>query len=168
MPPSESACPGCGAVLPVVGGATNPYRGASPACWARAGDVLAREFGEYDYPPVHRLTVDAYMAQHPGGEVPGAVRSVAIHLMALHLVFERGYSLNATDQAMRVLARRDQPLVHLPRPESLGPLTVLEVVGAPSVEQHTERVWLWARSVWSAWHPQHATIRAWCQALPLP
>jgi hypothetical protein len=45
---------GCGALLPDVNGPTHPYLGASASCWAVYGEVLAREYGEYRYPPVHR------------------------------------------------------------------------------------------------------------------
>ena len=45
----EEACPGCGALLPVENGPTHPYMRSSPACWARYGEVLAREFGDPAY-----------------------------------------------------------------------------------------------------------------------
>ena len=73
-------CAGCGALVPVTDGPTHPYIGASPGCWAIYGEVLAREYGEYAYPPVHRLTVDAYAAQHPGVPSRRSIQSVAIHL----------------------------------------------------------------------------------------
>ena len=47
-------------------GPTHPYYGCSPACWARYGEVLAREFQDPAYFGLHQLTVDAYAVQHPG------------------------------------------------------------------------------------------------------
>ena len=84
-----SACPGCGLDLPEHDGPTHAYIGASPACWALYGELLAREYGELRYPPSHRLTVDVYAIQHPGGGERRAIQSVAVHLMALCLVLER-------------------------------------------------------------------------------
>jgi uncharacterized protein DUF5946 len=59
-------CPGCGAVLPPSSGPTHEYIGASPACWAVFGEVLAAEYGDRTFWPAHHITVDAYAAQHPG------------------------------------------------------------------------------------------------------
>jgi hypothetical protein len=92
-------CPGCGALVPDTDGPTHPYIGASPGCWAIYGEVLAREYREYAYPPVHRLTVDA--AQHPGVPSRGSIRSVALHLISLYLILERGYEPERATAAIR-------------------------------------------------------------------
>ena len=77
------ACFGCGALVPKKNGPTHQYIGASPGCWEIFGEVLAKEYEEYDYPPVHRLTVDAYAAQHPGTPSKKSIQSVAIHVIGL-------------------------------------------------------------------------------------
>ena len=84
-------CPDCGALTPDVDGPTHPYVGASVGCWAMYGEVLAKEYGEYRYPSVHRLTVDAYSVQHPGTPSRRSIQSVAVHLVSLYLVLERGF-----------------------------------------------------------------------------
>ena len=94
-------CVGCGALVPDVAGPTHPYIGASRGCWAIYGEVLAKEYGEYGYPPVHGLTVDAYAAQHPGTPSRQAIQSVAVHLIALYLVLERGYGFARATEALR-------------------------------------------------------------------
>ncbi|MGH2615999.1 MAG: DUF5946 family protein, partial [Thermomicrobiales bacterium] len=81
-------CPGCGALTDEGDGPTHPYFGSSPGCWAIYGEVLAREYEEFDYPPIHRLTVDSYAVQHPDETSPLATQSVALHLAGLHLVLE--------------------------------------------------------------------------------
>src|SRR5689334_17173258 len=83
-PPAQatSACPGCGLVLAEHDGPTHAYIGASPACWAKYGELLVREFGELRNPEVHRLSVDTYAVQHPGVPERRSIQSVAVHLMA--------------------------------------------------------------------------------------
>jgi hypothetical protein len=82
-------CHGCGVVLASVSGASDPYGVASPACWAMFNEVTVKDYGEYRYPEVHRQIVDAYMAQHPSFATAAGRRSVAVHLVGLHLVFDR-------------------------------------------------------------------------------
>ncbi|MGB5944229.1 MAG: DUF5946 family protein, partial [Leeuwenhoekiella sp.] len=55
------ACYGCGALTENLDGVPHPYIGASQGCWNLYGQILAKEYGEYDYPELtHRLTVDTY------------------------------------------------------------------------------------------------------------
>ena len=85
-----AVCPGCGLVLAVGDGPAHPYIGASAACWALFGELLAREYGDPRYRRVHRTTVDAYAAQHPGVAERRSVGSVAVHLGGLLLVLDEG------------------------------------------------------------------------------
>ena len=154
-------CLGCGALLPQSDGPTHPYLGASAACWAAYGEVLAREYGEYRYPPFHRLTVDAYSVQHPGTPSRRSIRSVAVHLVSLHLVLVRGYSSEkATEGIRRALGHR-QDFIWLEPPASLGDLTILDVLDSTDYAQHEAMVKRWAESVWRAWSPHHGEVRRW-------
>jgi hypothetical protein len=151
-------CPGCGLRLPPAEGATDPYGGASPACWAIFGEVLARDFGEYRYPAAHRLVVDAYLAQHPGFATAAGRRSVAVHLVGLHCVLDKGM---AGDELRRTLAgvfpdKRDiLPFEPVPR---LDAVNVAFVHAARDVEEHAERAKVWATAVWQAWAPHHPRV----------
>jgi len=58
-PADIAVCPGCGSRLPAVEGPVHAYMTSSPACWAAFNAVIAREFGNPDLMPIHRLTVDA-------------------------------------------------------------------------------------------------------------
>lgn len=154
-------CPGCGLRVADSDGPTHPYIGAAPGCWALYGEVLAREYGELRYPEVHRLTVDAYAAQHPGVPSRRSIQSVAVHLVSLHLVLERGFDgRRATEAIRRVLAARPR-LAWLDPPPRLGGSTVADVLGADTPADHERRVRLWADDVWAAWVPHHATVRGW-------
>ena len=108
---------------------------------------------------VHRLTVDAYCAQHPGAPERRSIQSVNVHLVGLHLVLDR----NADGAfARRVIgAIADLPggqLAWLTPPAKRGRLTVLDVIQARDAEDHGVRVRDWAKSVWSAWTLQHGAI----------
>jgi Family of unknown function (DUF5946) len=154
-------CIGCGLRLPDADGPTHAYLGASAACWALYGEVLAKEYGEYRYPSVHRLTVDTYSVQHPGTPSRRSIQSVAVHLVSLYLVLEKNYSSEkATAGIRRALARRHE-FVWLDPPSTLGSLTILDVRNATDFSQHKAMVKRWAESVWQAWSPHHETVRRW-------
>ena len=83
-----SAAAGC--VLPVHAGPTHAYMGASPACLRLYGQASTLSWGQRDGLPLLRLVVDAYGAQHPGVAQIRSVQSVAVHLMGLCTILERG------------------------------------------------------------------------------
>jgi hypothetical protein len=158
-----SACPGCGLELPDRDGPTHAYIGASPACWALYGELLAREYGELRYPPSHRITVDVYAVQHPGRPERRAIQSVAVHLIALCLVLERGVATVKVRELMnRVLARKPN-LEWLEPPEPNGTVTVNDVLASRDLAEHAASVEGWARDVWEAWTPHHDRVRGWLE-----
>ena len=156
-------CVGCGAVVPDSDGPAHRYLGASPGCWRLYGEVLGREYVDYErFAPVHRLTVDAYAAQHPGTPSPKAIGSVGVHLVRLHLQLERGLPHDRANAAMlEISSRLKEDFVWLDPPASLGNVTVLDVLDAPDPDEHMARVRGWAASVWEAWAPHHETVRLW-------
>ena len=53
---------------------------------------------------------------------------------------------------------------HLPAlkpPEDRGAVTVADVHGATSPQEHAARVYRWARAVWEAWREHHDWARQW-------
>ncbi|MBS2027025.1 MAG: hypothetical protein JST54_03890 [Deltaproteobacteria bacterium] len=160
MGESSEACPGCGLVAPALDGPRDPYGGSSPACWAAFGEVTAKDYGEFRYPEVHRLIVDAYMAQHAMFDAPAARRSAVVHLIGLHLALDRGLSGPAVSKAMGVVfPKKEDPAPLAPRPPP-GGLTVASVLAAKDLEAHTRLARAWAASVWASWSAHHAEIRA--------
>ena len=128
-------------------------------------EVLAKEYENYSlYAPVHRLTVDAYAAQHPGVPSRLAVQSVAVHLIRLHFQLERSLPHEEANAVMlRVSAHAKDSFTWLEPPESLGAVTVLNVLDTENPVEHAERVREWAKSVWDAWSPHHDTVRRWSE-----
>lgn len=158
---TAAVCPGCGAVLPDPGNVAPPHSGSSPGCWGLYGDVLAREYGEWSYPAIHRLTLDTYGAQHPGDHSPKSVMAMAIHLIALHLMLERGLSPKRVPSEIGRLVSDPSAFLWLEPPPHTGQRTIVDVAGARNLREHQSRVEWWARSVWQTWSDHHDVIRRW-------
>ncbi len=154
------ACPGCGIVLPREAGPTHAYIASSPACWARCGEALAREFGDPERFRLHQLTVDAYAVQHPGGGERRAVQSVGLHLMTLCAVIERGAD-PARGPALhkRIVGR--PTFRRLDPPSFEGRIRAADVLAAEDAPAHLALVRDWAEDAWRAWEPHHGQVRAW-------
>ena len=164
----EMVCPGCRGLFSDDGGVAHAYIGASSGCWKVYGEILAKEFGDYKYPAVHRLTVDAYCAQHPGEPSAQSIQSVGIHLIALYLGLEMRVPLPRITAMMDRLLKKGSPFKWLKTPEDLGKMTVLDVAKASSFGEHEQLVCAWAKEVWEAWEPHHKTVQVWYEELAVP
>ncbi len=158
------ACVGCGAIFADLEGPTHRYMESSPGCWAAYGEVVAREYSDPSYASLHRLSVDAYAVQHPGRPSPQTTQSVALHLMSLCLILERGVDPSRATAFFQEAAKDKGRYVWLPPPASRGSVTVKDVYAAASAEDHERLVRAWAESAWSAWAPHHDVIRLLCSA----
>jgi hypothetical protein len=138
-----------------------PHAGSSPGCWAVYGDILAREYGEWSYPAIHRLTHDTYGAQHPGEPSRESAQTLAAHLISLHLSLERDIAPRRIPAEMGRLVVDPAVFRWLEPPPPVTQRTVLDVVGARNLREHRLRVDWWARSVWEGWSDHHDTIRSW-------
>jgi hypothetical protein len=160
----EAPCPGCGVVLAEWGGPTHPYIASSPACWAVYGELLAHEYAELGYPECHRLTVDAYAAQHPGKREARSIRSVATHLSGLYLVLERGLDGPAATAMKNRVVATEPGFKWLNPPATNGALTVRNVLEMRQEMAHCDAIEAWGRSVWETWELHHATVRDWVES----
>jgi hypothetical protein len=158
----ETACPGCGLVLPTSDGPTHPYLGSSASCWALFGELLAREFGDPAYFLPHQLTVDVYAVQHPGMPERRSIQSVGLHLMTLCLFLERGADV-AQGPKLHKRIMSNPPMFDWLQPPPLSGMTVADVLEARDPQQHRALVERWAEHVWSAWAPHHHVVRDWIQ-----
>ena len=155
-----SECPGCRAQLPDSDGPTHRYIGASPACWVMYSNLLA------GFPPLPHtrtgpLVVDAYAAQHPGESSPQATQSVAIHLVTLFAILDRGHDpaeavrLRATGVEVGRLSGHDYPKL-LPVPDRWD-ITIADIVTADD----SDRAGLvdgYVRDVLARWHALHGEL----------
>jgi hypothetical protein len=147
-------------VLPPEDGPTHPYMRSSPWCWARFGEVLAREFGDRAHFAVHQLTVDAYAVQHPGVPERRTIQSVGLHLMTLCMVLERGADPREGPRLHGLMVRRP-PAEWLAPPSMAGRMTVVDVLAADGAAEHEQLVRAWAADAWDAWSAHHGTVRRW-------
>lgn len=161
MPNNLKPCPGCGGMFPEMEGPTHKYMESSPGCWACYGEVLAREYSDFRYQKVHRLTVDAYAVQHPGQPSPQSIRSVALHLISLTAIFEKNMELQQATKLLQKAAENKEQFIRLTPPASLGELTVADIHAAKDADEHARLVREWAESAWMAWSDHHPTIRKW-------
>jgi hypothetical protein len=144
-------CEACGAVA---------FEGRN-GCQRLFDQILAREFGDYRFGRLHRLTVDTYSLQHPEQYMRSG-KSFVAHLTGVCAAFEGG-DVVAINQAVqrwlngpKVVERPEEP-----PPGNRGELTIVYLDGTTDAADHIKRVQEWARSTWSAWSAYHDLARQW-------
>jgi hypothetical protein len=155
-------CLGCGALVPDIDGPSHEYMLAAPGCWATFNEVAVQQYEIASF-DLRRMAVDAYAVQHPGTTDRRAVQSVAVHLISLYFVLERGITPTAATDKMRVALTDKSRFVWLKPPSSMGEITVVDVVNITDPTEHEALVKRWARSAWEAWSAHHDQIRKWAK-----
>ncbi len=168
-------CPDCGAVLPKFDGPTHRYLGASPSCWAMYSALNGAGEPPIAPGPFNALLVDAYAAQHFGVPSNQAIQSVAVHLLTLYGILERGVSIErAIWLRTRGLRDGSQPkhsrFVWLTPPSFADGLKIADIVAAPTPIARAERVKDYVHNVWSIWWAtEHAgTLVQWYERYVVP
>jgi len=160
MVPALVTCPDCQARFPAVDGPTHAYVGGSAGCWAAFGELGVREL-DLGIPGPARLSVHAYMVQHPGRPGRREAQSVGVHLMVLGAVLERGMAPPAAVAAMNGWLRGRPAYPWLSPPGRPARLTIASLPLEADRTAHEAAVRSWADAVWSSWSAQHATVRRW-------
>jgi hypothetical protein len=155
-------CLGCGALVPDIDGSSHEYMLAAPGCWSLFNQVAVQQYEVASF-DLRRMAVDAYAVQHPGTTDRRAVQSVAVHLISLYFVLERGLTPTEATDKMRVALMDKSRFVWLKPPPSLGEITVVDVVNITDPTEHEAIVKRWARSAWEAWGEHHDQIRKWAK-----
>ena len=151
-------CPGCGLVAEPADGPTHAYIGASPGCWALFGELTVEGLTGV---PSGYLAGDTYAVQHPGRPERRALQSVAVHLITLCALLERGWPAGrAIALRRKVVDAPFEPWPRLPVEEPVGTLTVADVLAADLPERDA-RVRDWAHDVWDAYGTHHERIPRW-------
>ena len=146
----EDVCESCGAAV----------EGGRAGCLRLFEEIIAREFGDYRYGRVHRLTVDAYSLQHPD-EYMRSGKSFAAHLTGTCAALESREAQEAQDVNRAVQKwLSTNPKIEKPGiPGRRGGLTVAHVHAAADADEHVSRVREWARDAWGAWAEHHELAR---------
>ena len=157
---NSSRCSGCGLDLPIEDGPVHRYMKSTAACWAKYGELLAREYENPEYMAVHRLTVDTYAAQHPGAPSPQSIQSVAVHLISMYAVLELSMDQRSATALIQVCADNGRFEWLMP-PDRPYHLNVLHPLKAKSAAEHAAAVREWAQCTWEAWAAHHRQVRTW-------
>ncbi len=144
-------CFSCRAETDDFDGPTHRYLLSTPGCWARYGEVLAREYSDFAYMSVHGLTVDAYSVQHPGQPNPQTINSINVHLSSLYAYFVLGSSISNLAKIKAQLSQCKKEFTWLEPPHDLGTLTINDVWRAENSAQHCNLVKEWAEEVFLQW-----------------
>jgi hypothetical protein len=153
---SKIICFGCGALVESISGKPHKYLGATQGCWNIYGQILAKEYCEYNYPEtIHRLTVDTYSVQHPGQPCKQAIQSVNLHLIGLYLIIENNYIGKIVTKKIGEILSKKPMFEWLEPPIPNGTITVIDVITTKTFEEHEIRVMEWSKNVWNCWKIKH-------------
>ncbi len=139
---------------------TDPHRyiPATAACWACFNEVLARDYADrLLFDAAHRITVDAYAAQHPRDHPS---KSLTAHLVGLYAVFELGLSHAMAGARLKDFVEQSGEFPTLEAPTSNWSLTIADVAAAKTRNEQISAARTWAHQVWTSWSAQHAAIAA--------
>ena len=151
-------CPACG-YEGEHDGPVHAYMSPSAACWARYGEVLAREFSDPAYFAHHRILTDAYCGQHSISEDRRERQSLYIHLAALMLHYEDGVEVDRIVDFLRRAAKSGHEFPHLAMPEASLSVRIDGIHAAKDAVGHAAAVDVFAKAVLAAWTPHHAAFR---------
>lgn len=159
-------CESCGAETSLsTTGLTHAYLGASSGCWARYGEVLAREYSDSHYFVVHPLTVDAYAVQHPGTENLKTINSINLHLASLYSYYHNYMELHELLRLKSHLSKHKHQFQWLHPSEDSGDMTINNIWATNTAEQHCKSVVQWGEIVFECWSEHHSYIKDICQAI---
>ena len=150
-------CYGCAALADNITGKPHKYIGASQGCWNLYTEVLAKEYGEYNYPEhTHRLTVDTYAIQHPGQPGRQSIQSVNVHLISLYFVLIKKMSGSSATKLMGKILQCNPAFEWLEPLTPNGTITVVDVLKATNSAEHELIVTKWAEDVFACWFSKHS------------
>jgi hypothetical protein len=158
-------CVGCRGEVPDINGPIHRYMTASPGCWQAYTGLLG---GGLPPSPAAGLTVDAYAVTHPGVPGPQSTPSVWVHLLTLCFVLERRWPVERAIHLRRVGADAFSGWPWLAPPDSMGPVSAIDVAAALAAGDGTAAITLtqrWVAGAWDAWGDHHRAVRARADAL---
>lgn len=107
----------------------------------------------------HQHVVDAHMAWSATAATKPIGLAFALAGLCLHL--EHGFTGREVQRAHMRLARRKESWPAFPLPLDRGSVTPADVLAAAPGPERLRAIDAWCGSVWSAYAPSHAKVRAW-------
>ena len=170
----KEKCPGCELILPKSDGPLHRYVGASAACWARFAALSNGGSPPLAPGAMNILLTDAYMVQHPGVPSPQSIQSVAVHLLTLYGVLEKGLPAKSA-LWIRLRAVRDGSVpkhnrfIWLTPPSFANSLTIHDIIQALTPTERTAVTDQYVRQIWSTWSADYTnTVANWYAQFVLP
>ena len=131
-------------------------------CKEHFDEILAKEFSDYRYARIHRLTVDTYSLQHPDPYMISA-KSFAAHLAGMCCAMEHENDPDLMRALQQWLNGKREDLEKPAQLEELGELTIAHILDADDGAEHERRVREWAADVWSAYDAYHDLAQEWIE-----
>ena len=144
----DEVCEDCGAVV----------AHGRAGCLELFEEILAREFSDYRYGRIHRLTVDTYSLQHPDKYMRSG-KSFAAHLTGICAALEYDDALTLNQVVQKWLSTNPQIDKPVYIPKERGDSTITYIHSAVDADEHIKRVREWAQEVWGAWSEHHGLAR---------
>lgn len=124
--------------------------------------TLVKEFSDYRYAKIHRLTVDVYSLQHPDPYMISA-KSFAAHLTGMCCAMEHESDPGMMRALQAWLNGKREDLEKPALLEDVGELTIAHILEAPNAAEHERLVVEWASDVWDAYAVYHDLARDWIE-----
>ena len=107
---------------------------------------------------IHQHVVDAFAAQHAGGQSKPI--GVTFALVGLYLHLERGFTGRQVQRAHMQMARHTRQWPAFDLPAARGSITALDVMAAPAGSARDRAIDDWCRSVWDAFAASRPAVEA--------
>lgn len=162
---TTQTCPGCQFEFSPIQIKPHPYLEAASGCWDTYTRVLAKEYSDPDYFKVHRVTVDAYAASHPGRPEARTIQSINLHLIGLCMVFELGKDPESSTPYLQLAKDKFHNEFQWLEGRKKAEICVSRVLLSKDAKSHQKLVLDWGKTVWQSWSNTHAMIRSYCERL---
>jgi hypothetical protein len=145
---TSDVCEDCGAVVAE----------GRAGCLKIFEEIIAREFSDYRFGKIHRLTVDVYSLQHPDKYMRSG-KSFAAHLTGMCTALEHENAPVLNQMVQKWLSTNPNITKPVQLPEQRGSLNIAYIYSASDAGEHIKRVREWAQVVWGAWSEHHDLAR---------
>jgi len=150
-------CPGCARQLPSRGLELDARANASGECRALMNELSYYTLAHGDRAFIHQHLVDAYGAQHV--RQSKSTIGAAFALAGLYLALEKGFTGRQVQKMHMLMASKSKDWPRFEPPETVGTVTVADVLKVEPGPGRDEELMRWCASVWAAWSTEHERVR---------